>query len=474
MTNGDIIKTDIAVLGGGPGGYNAAFRAADLGKKVTLIEQEQNLGGVCLNAGCIPSKTLLHTAYVLDEVKRLSEYGIDFAAPNIDLNQLHKAKDNIVKKLTLGLKELARKRNIVVVKGYGAFASPNELVVKDAVGDLSKISFTNAIIATGSTPIELPFAPKDSRIMDSTAALNLHEIPKNLLIVGGGYIGLEMATFYCAFGSRVTVVEQAGELLPGVDPDLIEPWKKYNKNKNYKILLATKVTKVEAKEAGLLVTFAASAPKTKIESEMFDRVLVAIGRKPHSQIGLDKAGITTDQKGFIVVNHNMQTNVPHIFAVGDVIGSPMLAHKASREGKIVAEIIAGLKPPVSPNNVPGVIYTDPEIATVGLTESFANLHNVPYEKAVFPWQASGRSLSLGRKEGLTKLLLEPKSKKIMGGAVVGSNASELITEITMAIQLGLTVDKIAGVIHPHPTLSETIMLAAEMSLGTITDLKIDR
>lgn len=465
------IKTQVAVLGGGPGGYTAAFRAADLGKHVTLIEQEQNLGGVCLNVGCIPSKTLLHAAHILDEAKGYDIHGITFATPHIDLNKLRTAKEAIIKRLAMGIKGLARQRKIELVTGRGSFVSPNQFTVTNANSEPVLISFEHAIIATGSSPVDLPFMPHDPRVMDSTAALALAEIPEHLLIIGGGIIGLEMATVYSSFGSKVTVVELMDQLIPGMDPDIVEPLKQYNTNKIHKILLATKVTQVETKEDGLWVTFAGKNSLAPTPPEKFDRILVAVGRKPNGKtIAADKAGIEVDPKGFIVVNQKMQTGISHVFAIGDVIGNPMLAHKAVAEGRLAAEIIAGLNPEFSIKNIPNVAYTDPEIATVGLTETLAKIQNIPYDKGVFPWLASGRSLSLGRKEGITKLLFSPQSKKIIGGSIVGPNAGELIAEVALAISLGATAEKIAHVIHPHPTLSETIMMASEAYLGTITDL----
>ncbi len=457
------------VLGGGPGGYSAAFRAADLGKQVVLIEQEQNLGGVCLNVGCIPSKTLLHAAYILDEAKQYSAHGITFTAPKIDLDKLRAAKDGIIKRLAMGIKGLARQRQVELVIGKGNFISSNQIEVINASGESSLIFFEQAIIATGSTPVELPLIPKDPRIMDSTAALNLPEIPEQMLIIGGGIIGLEMATVYSSLGSKVTIVELVDQLVPGMDPDIVEPLKQYNSHKFQQILLATKVTKVEAKEDGLWVSFEGKNAPTA--TKKFNRILVAVGRKPNSKlIAADKAGLVIDQKGFILVNQKMQTNVPHVFAIGDVIGDPMLAHKAVAEGRFAAEIIAGLNPEFHLKNIPSVAYTNPEIATVGLTETQAKIQNIPYDKGVFPWIASGRSLSLGRKEGITKLLFAPVTKKIIGGSIVGPNAGELISEVALAISLEATAEKIAHVIHPHPTLSETIMMASEVFLGTATDL----
>ena len=466
---GQEIKTQVAVLGGGPGGYSAAFRAADLGKQVTLIEREQTLGGVCLNIGCIPSKTLLHAAYILDETKQMGAHGIIFDTPKIDLDKLRSSKDSIIKRLATGIKGLARQRKIGLITGTGNFISPNQIEVTNPSGESILVSFENAIIATGSTPIELPLTPRDPRIMDSTDALNLPEIPEQMLIIGGGIIGLEMAIVYSSLGSKVTIVELTDQLVPGMDADIVEPLKQYNVNKIYKIMLSTKVTKVEAKKDALWVTFEGKNAPT--QPERFNRILVAVGRKPNVKlIAADKAGIEIDHKGFIIVNQKMQTNISHIFAIGDVIGNPMLAHKAVAEGRFVAEIIAGINPEYHIKNIPSVAYTDPEIATVGLTETEAKQNNIPYAKGIFPWMASGRSLSLGRKEGITKLLFDPISKKILGGSIVGSNAGELISEVALAINLGATAEKIAHVIHPHPTLSETIMLASEVFLGTVTDL----
>ncbi len=467
------IKTQVVVIGGGPGGYTAAFRAADLGKHVTLIEERPTLGGVCLNVGCIPSKILLHAAYILDEAKGYGTHGITFAEPTIDLNKLRATKEAIIKRLAMGIRELARQRKVELITGKGVFVASNQIAVTNPSGDQNPvlISFENAIIATGSTPIALPFIPSDPRVMDSTAALNLPEIPEQMLIIGGGIIGLEMATIYSALGSKVTIVELMKQLVPGMDADIVTPFNQYNANKIHKVLLETKVANVEARADGLWVTFAGKDLLTPTQPEKFNRILVAVGRKPNSKlIGADRVGIEVDQTGFIAVNPNRQTVVPHIFALGDVIGNPMLAHKAMAEGKLVAERIAGLNSEFSIKNIPSVAYTDPEIATVGLTETIAKSQNIPYEIGIFPWLASGRSLSLGRKEGITKLLFEPRSKKIIGGSIVGTNAGELIAEVALAINLGATAENIAHVIYPHPTLSETITMAAEANLGTITDM----
>lgn len=472
MTNKKI-KTQVAVLGGGPGGYTAAFRSADLGKQVALIEREQNLGGVCLNVGCIPSKTLLHVAHILDETKQMGAHGIIFNAPTIDLNKLRATKEGIIKRLSIGIKGLARQRKIELLTGTGNFISANQIEVISSPGESTIVSFEHAIIATGSTPVELPFVPLDPRIMDSTGALNLPEVPEQMLIIGGGIIGLEMATVYSSLGSKVTIVELMDQLAPSMDADIVEPYKQYNANKFHKIMLATKVTKVEAKEDGLWVAFAGT--NAPAEPSKFNRILVAVGRKPNGKlIATAQNNIAVDQKGFIVVNQKLQTNLSHIYAIGDVIGNPMLAHKAVAEGRFVAETIAGLSPSFQINNIPGVAYTDPEIATVGLTETEAKQQHVPYAKGLFPWMASGRSLSLGRNEGLTKLLFDPVTKKILGGSIVGPNAGELISEVALAVTLGATAENIAHVIHPHPTLSETIMMASEVFLGTVTDLSMPK
>lgn len=467
------IKTSVAVLGGGPGGYSAAFRAADLGWQVTLIEREQNLGGMCLNVGCTPSKTLLHAAHILDAVNQLSAHGITFGPAQIDLNQLRAWKNGIIKHLAAGIKGLARQRKVEVVLGTGSFVTPNQIAVTNPGGETVLVAYEKVIIAAGSSPIELPFIPHDPRVMDSTSALNLTEVPEQLLIIGGGIIGLEMATIYSSLGSKVTIVELMDQLIPDIDPDIARPLQQHSAKKIHKIMLATKVTKVETKNEGLWVTFEGKNAPT--EPQLFNRILVAVGRKPNGKLlAAEKAGITVDQRGFITVNQSLQTNFPHIFAIGDIIGNPMLAHKAVAEGRLVAEFIAGLNPEFNLKNIPGVAYTDPEIATVGLDEIEAKKLNIPYAQGVFPWLACGRSLSSGRKEGMTKLLFDPTSKKILGGSIVGSNAGELISEVTLAIALGATAEQISHVIHPHPTLSETIMMASEVFLGTITDLYLPK
>lgn len=457
------IKTHVIVLGGGAGGYSAASRAADLGKQVVLVERYENLGGVCLNVGCIPSKTLLHATRVLDETKQFQAHGISFSDPQIDINKLRDWKNNIIKRLTTGLKGLIQKRNIILLlTGIGKFISANQIVVTTPEESIL-VSFESAIIAVGSVPAKLPFIPDDPRIMDSTDALNLPEIPKEMLVIGGGIIGLEMATIYSSLGSQITVVELMQQLISGVDNDIVKVLQQYNAKKIAQILLSTKVSKIEAKPDGLWVTF-----NTQAEPRRFDRILVAVGRTPNGKsIDAEKAGVNVNEKGFIPIDKQMRTNISHIFAIGDVAGNPMLAHKAMPEGRLAAEIIAGINPHPLSEYIPSVAYTDPEVATVGLSENEAKIQGVAYTKAVFPWLANGRSLSLGRQEGLTKILFDPASGKILGGSIVGPNAGELISEITLALVMKATANDIAHVIHPHPTLSETIMTTAEIFLDTI-------
>lgn len=461
-------KVDVVVLGSGPGGYTAAFRAADLGKSVVLIEREESLGGVCLNIGCIPSKALLHAAKVITETADFKDHGISFGEPKVDLNALRTWKESIINRLTSGLKGLAKQRKVTVIRGEGNFNSANEIVVKTSEGE-QKITFENAIIAVGSRPVELPFLPKDPRVIDSTGALALKEIPKRLLVIGGGIIGMEMATVYHALGSKITVVELMEGILAGVDKDIAAPLYKRTQKQYENILLETKVTKVEVQADGLLVTFEGkNAPKAP---EKFDMILSAVGRVPNGKnISAEKAGIHVDERGFIPVDKQQRTNIPHIFAIGDVVGNPMLAHKAMPEGRVAAEVIAGKKHFFDPLCIPSVCYTDPEVAWVGVTETEAKAKNIPYEKGVFPWMASGRSLSLGRDEGVTKLLFDKETHRVIGAGIVGPNAGDLISEVGLAIEMGCDAEDIALTIHPHPTLSETICLAAEAFEGTITDL----
>ncbi len=468
MAELEIKKTEVLVLGSGPGGYSAAFRAADLGKKVILVERESTLGGVCLNIGCIPSKALLHAAKVIEDADAMAEFGVSFGKAKIDIKQLRSWKDSIVKKLTGGLSLLAKQRKVECIVGEGQFTGKNELTVGK-----QKIVFEQAIIAVGSQPIRLPFLPDDPRIIDSTGALELKEVKGSVLVLGGGIIGMEMATVYHALGSEITVVDTSdiiisgSKSLNGADKDIVMPLYK-RLQKHYKFILETSVTKVEAQKEGLWVTFEG---KENSKPQRFDRILCAVGRKPNGKlIGAEAIGIKVTEQGFIPVDNQLRTNLSHIFAIGDVVGYPMLAHKASAEGRVAAEVIAGKKHFFEPRCIPSVAYTDPEIAWVGLTEKLAKENNIAYEKAVFPWLASGRSLGQGRDEGLTKLLFDPKTQRILGTGIVGPNAGELIAEITLAIEIGCEAEDIALTIHPHPTLSETVMLASEIFEGTITDL----
>ncbi|MCX7094332.1 MAG: dihydrolipoyl dehydrogenase [Methylobacter sp.] len=466
------LKTEVLVLGGGPGGYTAAFRAADLGKQVTLVERYPVLGGVCLNVGCIPSKTLLHVAAVLNEAKELKVAGIGFNQPDIDLEKLRSWKNTIGSQLTMGLAALAKQRNITVVKGSGRFVSDTEIVVED--GDNSQtIEFAQAIIAVGSQPVKIPSFPNDDpRLMDSTDALNLESVPKKLLIIGGGIIGLEMATVYNALGSKITVVEMQDQIIPGCDKDLVRPLMQRIKKQYDNIFLETQVNNIEALPDGLKVSFSG---KDAPETDVFDKVLVAVGRRPNGHlIDADKAGINVDERGFIGVDKQQRSNVKHIFAIGDVVGNPMLAHKATHEAKIAAEAIAGMSTEWRALTIPSVAYTDPEIAWMGLTENAAKAQGISYEKAAFPWAASGRSLSIGRKEGVTKLLSDPQTGRILGAGIVGTHAGELIAEAVLALEMGATVEDLALTVHAHPTLAETLGFSAEMIEGTITDLFIKK
>jgi dihydrolipoamide dehydrogenase len=462
------IEAEVVVLGAGPGGYTAAFRAADLGKKVVLIERWPTLGGVCLNVGCIPSKALLHAAKVIDEAADMGGHGIVFAAPRIDVNQLRGWKDGVVKKLTGGLSGLAKARKVTVVQGTGRFVSARQVEIKSN-GSTKLLNFDQAIIAAGSEAVQLPFIPHhDKRVIDSTGALELDGIPERFLVIGGGIIGLEMATVYHALGAKVTVVELMDQIIPGVDKDIITPLMKRIEKRYEKIYLKAKVTKVEAKPDGLHVGFeGGGAPAT----DRFDKVLVSVGRKPSGKlIGAENAGIAVDEHGFVPVDKQMRTNQPHIFAIGDIVGQPMLAHKAVHEGKVAAEVAAGKNSAFDARIIPSVAYTDPEVAWVGLTENEAKAKGVKYGKGVFPWAASGRSLSLGRDEGVTKLLFDETTDRIIGCAMVGPNAGDLVAEAALAIEMGADAHDIGLTIHPHPTLSETIAMAAEMFDGSITDL----
>ena len=466
---GGDVHAEVVVLGSGPGGYTAAFRAADLGKKVVLIEKDPNLGGVCLNVGCIPSKALLHAAKVITEAEEMAGHGVTFAAPQVDLDGLRGWKDSVIKQLTGGLAGLAKGRKVTVVNGYGRFTGPNMIEVDDN-GKKSTVSFDQCIIAAGSEPVTLPFIPHDDpRVIDSTGALELAEVPDRLLVLGGGIIGLEMACVYDALGSKVTVVELMDQIIPGADKDIVKPLHKRIEGRYEKILLKTKVTAVTAGESGLTVTF--EDDKGATSTDTFDRLLVAVGRKPNGKlIGAEAAGVAVDERGFIAVDNQQRTNVAHIFAIGDVVGQPMLAHKAVHEGKVAAEVCAGHKRYFDARVIPSVAYTDPEVAWVGLTETQAKAEGRKVGKGVFPWAASGRSLSLGRSEGITKLVFDEADDRVIGAAIVGPNAGDLIAEVALAIEMGADAVDLGHTIHPHPTLSETVNFAAEMFEGTITDL----
>ena len=460
-------ECDVLVLGSGPGGYTAAFRAADLGQKVVLVERHKTLGGVCLNVGCIPSKALLHVAKVIDEAADFGAHGVKFGAPSVDLGGVRSWKESVVKRLTTGLTGLARQRKVVVVRGVGKFASPQTLAVETAEGT-KIVRFAKAIIAAGSEPIAPGFIPKDPRIWDSTGALELFNIPKRLLVLGGGIIGLEMATVYDALGSKISVIEMMDQLIPGVDRDIVAPLAKRVEKRYEKIRLKTKVTGVEAKEDGLHVAF--EGPDGAGQ-DVFEAMLVSVGRRPNGGgIGAEAAGVAVDERGFIAVDKQMRTNVSHIFAIGDIVGQPMLAHKGSHEGKVAAEVASGHKSAFDAKVIPSVAYTDPEVAWVGPTETELKAKGVKFGRAVFPWAASGRSLSLGRDEGLTKTLWDEESGRLIGCGIVGPNAGDLISEAALAIEMGCDAEDIGLTVHPHPTLSETFAFSAEAFAGTLTDL----
>ncbi|MES9845147.1 MAG: dihydrolipoyl dehydrogenase [Candidatus Sedimenticola sp. PURPLELP] len=463
------MHAEVLVLGAGPGGYTAAFRAADLGKKTILIERHASLGGVCLNVGCIPSKALLHAADVINEAAEMEHMGISFGKPKVDLDKLRAGKDKVVGRLTQGLSALAKQRKIDVVRGWAKFESPNRIAVDSAEGKVS-ISFDNAIIACGSRPVEIPGFPNDDpRLINSTGALALEDVPKRMLVIGGGIIGLEMGTVYSTLGSEIDVVELQSSLIPGCDPDLVRPLQKRMKSKLNSIMLQTKVTEIKAQKGGLKVFFEGKQAPEKPQT--YDRVLVAVGRIPNGKnIGAEHAGVNVDDRGFIAVDEHMRTNVPNIYAIGDVVGNPMLAHKATHEAKVAAEVIAGLPSLFDPMTIPSVAYTDPEVAWMGLTETEAKAQGIEYEKGAFPWAASGRALGIGRDEGMTKLLFDPETKRILGAGIVGVNAGELIGEAVLALEMGADAEDIGLTIHPHPTLNETICMAAEMAEGSITDL----
>ncbi len=460
-------EADLVVIGAGPGGYTAAFRAADLGLKVTLVERDPNLGGVCLNVGCIPSKALLHAAKVIDEAAAMSGHGIAYPKPEIDIDRLRAWKSDVVGKLTGGLTGLARRRKVKILRGSAVFEGGNLVRVSHA-GDEKTIAFKQAIIACGSEPVRLPFLPDDDRIIDSTGALELADIPKRMLVLGGGIIGLEMAQVYHALGARITIVELLDQIIPGADRDIVVPLMKRIEQRYEKVRLNTKVTRVQSEKAGLRVTF--EGPDGTRE-ELFDKILSAVGRRPNGRlIGAEKAGISVDEGGFIRVDRQMRTSRENIFAIGDVVGQPMLAHKATHEGKVAAEVAAGHKSAFDARAIPSVAYTEPEVGWVGLTESDAKTKGIAYKKASFPWAASGRALAMAGSDGVSKLLFDPDSGRVLGAGICGPNAGELLAEVALAIEMGADAEDLSLTIHPHPTLSETIGLAAEIFEGTITDL----
>lgn len=462
------IKTQVVVLGAGPAGYSAAFRCADLGLETVLVERYSTLGGVCLNVGCIPSKALLHVAKVIEEAKHAGKNGVYFSEPKIDLDQVRAGKDAVVAKLTGGLAGMAKQRKVTVVEGLAAFTDPNTLVARDRDGNPTTVKFDNAIIAAGSRPIELPFIPhEDPRIWNSTDALKLKEVPKKLLIMGGGIIGLEMGTVYHALGSEIEVVEMFDQVIPAADKDVVAIYTKQIEKK-FKLMLETKVTAVEAKDDGIYVSMEGKACN---DTKRYDAVLVAIGRVPNGKlIDAGKAGVEVDERGFIHVDKQMRTNVPHIFAIGDIVGQPMLAHKGVHEGHVAAEVIAGQKHYFDPKVIPSIAYTEPEVAWVGKTEKECKQEGLNYEVAKFPWAASGRAIASECSEGMTKLIFDKDTHRILGGAIVGSNGGELLGEIGLAIEMGCDAEDIALTIHAHPTLHESVGLAAEVFEGSITDL----
>ena len=474
------VTCDVLVLGAGPGGYSAAFRAADLGMKTVIVERYAQLGGVCLNVGCIPSKALLHVAAVADEIRQLELHGIIFGKQEMQLDGLRKHKDKVVGKLTGGLAGMAKMRKVEVVRGVGQFLDPNHLVVElttgsgqEKTGEKKVVRFEKAIIAAGSQVVRLPFIPDDPRIVDSTSALALKEVPKKMLVIGGGIIGLEMGTVYSTLGSRLDVVEMLDGLMPGADRDLVKVWQKMNEKRFDNIMLKTKTVGVEAKKDGIYVTFEGeSAPK---EPQRYDMVLMSVGRAPNGKkISADKAGVAVTDRGFIQVDNQMRTNVPHIFAIGDIVGQPMLAHKAVHEGHIAAEVAAGKKTYFDARVIPSVAYTDPEVAWVGETEDSCKSKGIKYGKSVFPWAASGRAIANGRDEGFTKLIVDSETHRVIGGGIVGTHAGDLISELALAIEMGCDPTDIGKTIHPHPTLGESIGMAAEVFEGVCTDLPPQR
>ncbi|TGN96262.1 dihydrolipoyl dehydrogenase [Burkholderia sp. USMB20] len=466
------IECDMLVLGAGPGGYSAAFRSADLGMKTVLVERYSTLGGVCLNVGCIPSKALLHTALVIDEAAALASHGISFGKPEVDLDKLRDFKGGVVKKLTTGLAGMAKARKVEVVTGVGAFVDPYHMEVQGENGK-KVVKFKQAIIAAGSQAVKLPFMPEDPRVVDSTGALELRQLPKRMLVIGGGIIGLEMATVYATLGAEIDVVEMMDGLMMGADRDLVKVWEKYNAKRFGNVMLKTKTVGAEAKEDGIYVKF--EGEKAPAEAQRYDLVLVAVGRSPNGKkIGADKAGVAVTDRGFIDVDKQMRTNVPHIFAIGDVVGQPMLAHKAVHEGHVAAEAAHGEKAYFDALQIPSVAYTDPEVAWAGKTEDQCKAEGIKYGKAVFPWAASGRAIANGRDEGFTKLIFDEETHRVIGGGIVGLNAGDLISEVCLAVEMGADAEDIGKTIHPHPTLGESIGMAAELYEGVCTDLPPQR
>ncbi|MDN7668461.1 dihydrolipoyl dehydrogenase [Burkholderia vietnamiensis] len=466
------IECDMLVLGAGPGGYSAAFRAADLGMKTVLVERYSTLGGVCLNVGCIPSKALLHTALVVEEAAALASHGITFGKPEVDLDKLRDFKGGVVKKLTTGLAGMAKARKVEVVTGIGAFVDPFHMEVQ---GDNGKkiVKFKQAIIAAGSQAVKLPFMPEDPRVVDSTGALELRQLPKRMLVIGGGIIGLEMATVYSTLGAEIDVVEMMDGLMMGADRDLVKVWEKFNAKRFGNVMLKTKTVGAEAKEDGIYVKF--EGEKAPAEAQRYDLVLVAVGRSPNGKkIGADKAGVAVTERGFIDVDKQMRTNVPHIFAIGDIVGQPMLAHKAVHEGHVAAEAAHGEKAYFDALQIPSVAYTDPEVAWAGKTEDQCKAEGIKYGKAVFPWAASGRAIANGRDEGFTKLIFDEETHRVIGGGIVGLNAGDLISEVCLAVEMGADAEDIGKTIHPHPTLGESVGMAAELYEGVCTDLPPQR
>jgi dihydrolipoamide dehydrogenase len=466
------VECDMLVLGAGPGGYSAAFRAADLGMNTVLVERYSTLGGVCLNVGCIPSKALLHVAAVIDETASMAAHGVTFAKPQIDIDKLRGYKEQVIKKMTTGLAGMAKARKVSVVQGVGQFVSPNHLEVTAADGSKKTVQFKQAIIAAGSSVVNLPFVPQDPRIVDSTGALELHQVPKKMLVIGGGIIGLEMATVYSTLGARIDVVEMMDGLMQGADRDMVKVWQKFNEKRFDKIMTKTKTVAVEALKEGIKVTFESADPSVAApEPQLYDMVLVAVGRSPNGKkIAADKAGVAVTDRGFINVDAQMRTNVPHIFAIGDLVGQPMLAHKAVHEAHVAAEAAAGEKSFFDARVIPSVAYTDPEVAWVGITEDEAKAKGIKLEKGHFPWAASGRAVANGRDEGFTKLLFDAETHRIVGGGIVGTHAGDMIGEIALAIEMGADAVDIGKTIHPHPTLGESIGMAAEVFEGVCTDL----